>query len=165
MTGGGVLWLAHKALQAVLGALGVVARVARPYAPWILVAVLGAVAWHHLPVIGPRSQLARAASAAEDLRTAAREADAQAEAYRSGWATCENRRGVELDRADAALAEAEVSCLAQIADARRSARAIESIVTKEPTYVQSDPLCPAVVQRELVDPDRLRDALAPSSPR
>ncbi len=158
---GWVLWVAHKALQAVLGGLGAAFRVVRPYAPWLLVAVLGAVLWHHLPLVGPRAQAAKAAAAAEALRDDLKEAKREAEGYRSGWATCENRRGVELDRADAALAEAEVSCLAQIADARRSARAIESIVTKAPTYVPTDPLCPAVIQRELVDPDQLREALAP----
>lgn len=156
MTGGGFLYLAHKAATAVLGVIGGLLRALRPYSPWLLVAFLGALTWQCTPVVGAGAQLARAKAEAESWATLAQEAQAEAETHWLAWSASEAARGREWMAADAALAEAEVSCLAQIAQARRSALSIEKIVTKEPTYDADR--CPV---RVLVDPDLLRDALAP----
>lgn len=88
---------------------------------------------------------------------------------RDGWKTAavgwqasfheaEARRRSEQDQAVAALARAESACAVKVAEARRSAAAIQGIVTEK---VEKDAKgCPA---RRLVPVERLRDALAPAS--
>lgn len=156
MTGGGFLYLAHKAATAVLGFVGGLFRALRPYSPWLLVAFLGALAWQCTPVVGAGAQLARAKADAESWAAQAQEAQAEAETHWLAWSASEAARGREWMAAEEAMAQAQVSCQAQVAEARRSARVIEKIVTKEPTYDANR--CPV---RELVDPRSLREALAP----
>lgn len=55
-----------------------------------------------------------------------------------------------------AIQEAGRACDARVAGARKSASAIRTIITREPTYDQNH--CPV---RERVDPGLLRDALRP----
>ena len=156
MTGGGFLYLAHKAATAVLGFIGGLFRALRPYSPWLLVAFLGALAWQCTPVFGAGAQLARAKAEAESWATQAQEAQTEAEKHWLAWSESEAARGREWMAAEEAMAQDQVSCLAQVAEARRSARVIEKIVTKEPTYDESR--CP---RRELVPADQLRDAISP----
>lgn len=124
-------------------------------APLALMLVVGAAAYHFAPVIGVRQQLA---SSAADLRKA--EADRDAWFRRSaGWEQSfrlsESRRAAETRTAVAAASSQAAQCSTRVAEARASARVIERIVTKEPTYDANR--CPV---RERVDPDLLREALA-----
>ena len=55
---------AERILRMTLRAAGVIWRnVIVPFAPWILVAVLGAVVWAFIPIVGPRAVAAKPAAA------------------------------------------------------------------------------------------------------
>lgn len=156
------MYALHLIAQWILKATGAVwRRFLVPFAPWILVAVLGAVAWTWAPVIGPRAQLQRSEAQRSMLQTAADNWKGNALGWMISFSVSESNRLDETRNARAAIDYANGSCLTQIEEARRSSSVIERIITKEPVYVQSDPLCPAAVQRELVDPDQLRQAIAP----
>lgn len=156
------MYVVHLIVQWILQALGVVWRRAIvPFAPWILVAVFGAVVWTWTPIVGPRAQLKASEAQRAMLQTAADNWKGNALGWMSSFSASERNRLDETRNARAAADYANGSCLTQIEEARRSSSVIERIITKEPVYVQSDPLCPAAVQRELVDPDQLRQAIAP----
>lgn len=90
-------------------------------------------------------------------RTAARDYKAAAEGWQRSYRASEDIRAAEKAEGRAAATEASSACDARVAEARRSARAIETIVTKE---VPRDPQgCPV---RELVPAGELRNALRPS---
>ena len=149
--------LAERILRAVLGAAGVVWRsVIVPFAPWILVAILGAVVWTWTPVIGPMAVAARQDAQIEMLTQAATAWERTARGWERSWSLSEGRRGLETQNAREAASEAASVCNARVAQARASARVIEKIVTKEPTYDANR--CP---RRELVPADQLRDAISP----
>jgi hypothetical protein len=77
--------------------------------------------------------------------------------YKAAHAASESRRAAEAGQAVKAVSEAEIACDARVAQARRSAQAIRTIIERE---VPRDPNgCPV---RQLVDPDSLRDALRPA---
>lgn len=135
---------------------GIWRRLILPAAPRILVAVLGAVVWVYFPIIGSRAELARV-DAERDLAVAAAKAwEGHARGWQASYHAAEGIRADEQENARQAASQAAASCLTQIERARASSRVIERIVTREPTY---DPnRCPV---RELVDPDQLRDAIAP----
>ena len=149
--------LVDQILKFIVGGLGVLwRRVIVPFAPWILAAVVGAVAWHHLPVIGPGGKLARL-DAERDVAVAAADAwERHARGWEASFRASEGQRVDDQENAAQAASNAAASCLNQIERARASARVIERIVTQEPTYDASR--CPV---RSLVDPDQLRDAIAP----
>ncbi|RZJ42341.1 MAG: hypothetical protein EON87_14830 [Brevundimonas sp.] len=69
----------------------------------------------------------------------------------------ESRRGEERQTSQAAATSLIEQCAARVFEARQSARVIERIVTKEPTYDTTR--CPV---RELVDPRSVREALQPA---
>lgn len=135
-------------------------RALRPLAPWILAAAVGALAYHFLPAWGAGARLdaleaRRAAIERErdDWRTAAG-------GWESSFRSAEDARLREQGVAQAAANSLIEQCGARVEEARRSARVIERIVTREPTYDENR--CPV---RELVDPGSLRDALSPAGPR
>lgn len=127
-------------------------------APWAVAVAAGLAIGHCAPVIGAKARLARAhaETVAADQRASE---NARASA---GWAasfrSAETLRAGETASARAAAASMLQQCDARIAEARRSARVIERIVTKEPTYDENR--CPV---RELVDPGLVRDALSAGS--
>lgn len=87
-------------------------------------------------------------------RTAARDYKAAAEGWQRSYRASEDIRAAEKAEGRAAASEASSACDARVAEARRSARAIERIVTKEPARDQNG--CP---RRDLVPADWLSDAL------
>lgn len=132
-------------------------RILTALAPWALAAVVGAILWTFAPVIGPAASYARLETD-RDMRAAAAKAW---EGHARGWmASFHAAEGIRRDeRADSRMATDQLvaQCDARVAEARRSARVIERIVTKEPTYDENR--CPV---RSLVDPGELRRALQPA---
>lgn len=140
-----------------LGLAGRLLKALAPALPWIAVAVAGALAWQFLPVWGAgarlgavQADLAAMTTSRDDWRRSAGEWEAS---FRSAEATRVREQGV----AQAAANNLIQQCAARVEEARRSARVIERIVTREPTYDENR--CPV---RELVDPGQLRDALGPA---
>lgn len=133
------------------------ARILTALAPWALAAVVGAFLWTWTPIVGPAAQHARL----EAKHAAAVQAARKWEGYARGWmASFYGAEGVREDErvnARQAVAQLQGQCDARVAEARQSARVIERIVTKEPTYDETR--CPV---RSLVDPGQLRDALRPA---
>lgn len=151
--------LAERILRTVLGAAGIVWRnLILPFAPWILVAILGAVVWTWTPFIGPMAKAARQDAQVTMLRAAAQAWERNALGWQRSYSLSEGRRGIEQEKARASAREAATTCSTRVAQARASARVIEKIVTKEPTYDAN--LCP---RRELVPADQLRDAIDPAA--
>lgn len=151
--------LAVKIGLALLGGLGRVLQFLRPFAPWILAAVAGALIWQFLPAWGAGTRLAAVqgdlaamTTSRNDWRTSAGRWEAS---FRSAEATRVREQGVAQAAANSLIQQ----CAARVEEARRSARVIERIVTKEPTYDADR--CPV---RELIDPGQLRDALGPTPP-
>lgn len=129
----------------------------KPFLPWIAVAVMGAAAWHFLPGIGPGDRLHRAALETAGWKSEAEDQARFARNWKASFTASETlRRQETTDAIEAVTSEIE-RCAARVTEARQSARVIERIVTKEPTYDANR--CPV---RELVDPDQLRQALQPS---
>lgn len=149
--------VAERILRTTISGLGILWRnIIVPFAPWILVAVLGAVVWAFIPIVGPRAVAARQDAQIEMLTQAATAWERTARGWERSWSLSEGRRGLETQNAREAASEAASVCNARVAQARASARVIEKIVTKEPTYDANR--CP---RRELVPADQLRDAISP----
>lgn len=148
-------------MSALLTAAGVVGRslgrALVPFLPWIAVAVMGAVAWHFLPGIGPGDRLHRAAQETASWKSEAGDQARLARNWKASFDASETLRKQETTDAIEAVASEIERCAARVTEARQSARVIERIVTKEPTYDENR--CPV---RELVDPDQLRQALQPA---
>ena len=132
-------------------------RIMSALAPWVLAAVVGALLWTFTPILGPAARYERL-EADRDMRATAAKAW---EGHARGWmASFHGAEGLRRDeRADSRMATDQLvaQCDARVAEARRSARVIERIVTKEPTYDENR--CPV---RSLVDPGELRRALQPA---
>lgn len=132
------------------------AALLKPFLPWIAVAVMGAVFWHFLPGIGPGDRLHRAAQETASWKTEAGDQARLARNWKASFNASETLRKQETTDAIEAVASEIERCAARVTEARQSARVIERIVTKEPTYDQNR--CPV---RELVDAGQLRQALQP----
>ena len=148
--------MAALAMRVLWPVLGVVAALA---------VVLGI--WERIPVIGPGARIEAQREVAMKWRRSSdawQEASRKWEAYglaeKAAFDESERLRSEENDEARVALSEAEQSCTTRLAEARRSAAAIRSIVTEETRRDQNG--CPV---RGVVDPGRLRDALQPSTGR
>lgn len=98
-----------------------------------------------------RAETVEAQREAADWRTAAG-------GWRASFDAAETLRAGEAATANAAAASLVEQCAARVAEARQSARVIERIVTKEPTYEPNR--CPV---RERIDPGLLRGALVPDA--
>lgn len=127
-----------------------------PLLPWIAVAVIGAVAWHWTPWLGPAAQLERVSADRDQWETSAGDWRRAAEGWRASFERAEDLRSRETATAQAAAQSLIQQCSDRVAEARASARVVERIVTREPTYDENR--CPV---RERVDPGLLRDALRP----
>jgi hypothetical protein len=130
--------------------------IAKLFAPWALVAALGALLWTWTPMIGPAARHGRVSAERDAWRMASEGQERAARGWKASFIAAETLRAGEAATARAASASQIQQCAARVAEARASARAIETIVTREPTYDQNR--CPV---RELVDPGQLRDALRP----
>lgn len=87
-------------------------------------------------------------------RTTAGQYLGSAKAWEASFRAAEKARGLERDAARDAVTEAGRTCDARVATARRSAAAIQSIVTKEVRYDENR--CPA---RAVIGAGELRDAV------
>lgn len=118
-----------------------------------LAALMGAVVIWLLPVVGAHSQIVRLESDLAEV-TASRDFHRDlAAGLKTSLEMSQSFRETERLAALDAAAQDSLSCQARIETARKSARAIQTIITKEPTYDPS--LCPA---RSLVDAELLRAA-------
>lgn len=97
---------------------------------------------------------AKVAADRDAWRTTALSYLASAKAWEKSFRAAERLRGIEHDKAVSATGQAAKACDARVAAARRSAAAIQSIVTKEVRYDESR--CPV---RAVVGAGELRDAL------
>ena len=131
-------------------------RILTALAPWALAAVVGAILWTFTPWIGPAARYARLEADRDARAEAAKAWESHARGWMASFHTAEAIREDERANARMAVDRLEEQCAARVDAARRSARIIETIVTKEPTYDETS--CPV---RSLVDPGQLRDALRP----
>lgn len=124
-------------------------------------AVLAVVAaYEFVPVVGAQARIERVREDRDDWRKAADEWHRAAEGWEASYRSSEGLRDAERATAAAAMAEADRACLARVAEARRSARAIKEIVNAPvPTDDAGRP------GRQLFDPGVLRDALGARAPR
>ena len=143
---------------AIAGGVGRVLQFLRPAAPWILAGVVGALAYHFLPAWGVRAQVDRLEADVATWSKSSADWQRAAGGWEASFRASEQARGRERTTAQAAANNLIEQCGARVEEARRSARVIERIVTREPTYDENR--CPV---RELVDPGSLRDALSPGS--
>jgi hypothetical protein len=117
----------------------------------VLVAVLALLS-AYLAGMGARN--AKLSDDRDAWRTTARGYLAAAEAWEASFHGSEAARGQERIRAEGAVNAAAKACDTRVAAARRSAAAIQTIVTKEVRYDESR--CPV---RAVVGSGELRDAL------
>ena len=125
----------------------------------VLAAVL--VCFLAAALVGHAGQKARADRLSKERdawKTTAARWEASARSLHSAFDEAEALRIRETAQARAAASEFDRACSARVAAARRSARAIETIVNQEVARDANG--CPA---RGLVPRERLRDALAPAS--
>ena len=132
-------------------------RILSALAPYALAAVLGGVLWTFTPVFGPAARYARLNAKHDVAVLGAKAWEDHALGWMASFHAAERIRSDERDKARAAVEQLAGQCDVRVAEARQSARVIERIVTKEPTYDEAR--CPV---RSLVDPDELRRALQPS---
>lgn len=100
------------------------------------------------------AQLVAAEQARDGWRNASDRWSATALGWRASFRAAEGLRGREHAQAVHAIDAAAQACDARVAEARRSAIAIHTLVNKEPAYDADH--CPV---RSLLDPGQLRDAL------
>ena len=132
-------------------------RILTALAPWALAAVVGAFLWTWTPWIGPAARYGRLSAERDVQAEAARQWKGHALGWMASFHAAESIRDDERANARMAVDQLEGQCAARVDQARRSARVIETIVTKEPIYDEAR--CPV---RSLVDPGQLRNALRPA---
>lgn len=132
-----------------------IAKLATPLAIAAAVFAAGGLTDRLAPIIGANARIAHFKAEAVAARSATRDANARADAWTARAQTSDGLRSQEHAQAVQAATEAQASCDARVASARRAAAAIQKLVTKE---VPRDPQgCPV---RQLVDPRELFDAVA-----
>jgi hypothetical protein len=138
------------------------AALIRAVAPWLAAAFVGAFLWTFTPVIGPLATVARAERQRDDATGAAKEWERHARGWMAAYGLSENARLAETKDARAAVQTLAARCDVRVAEARRSARAIETLIHKEPSYETVPDVAGRCPVRSLADPDELRRALQPS---
>lgn len=119
-------------------------------ATWIIGVIVGAA----LTINVLRLDLNTANANAAAWRKASDAWSANAGAWKASFTASERIRAREQSTANTAASTLSTQCDARVAEARRSAAAINTLVTKAPTYDASH--CPV---RSLFDHGSLRDAL------
>jgi len=147
----GALGVGHRVLKVVGPMIGAAA-------PWILAAVVGAAIWHHLPIWGPAGRINELTLEASAAKESARQWRDNAIGWKASADASEALRKQETQTAGNAVDQLLEQCRAEVAAARSSARVIERIVTRPPTYDENR--CPV---RSSVDLGSLRDALTPDA--
>ena len=153
---------AAAALSAAGAALAPVLRFLGRAAPWIVAAVLGALAWHYAPKIkvlwwdvfdgGAHVRIEALKTERDTLTEAVEALTAERDGLRLSLGQSEENRAEERRDAEEALAEEQAACQARVDEAIRTERAARRIVSREPTYDQNN--CPI---RERVDRSELCD--------
>lgn len=111
------------------------------------------------PIVGANAQLAREREATTKWRDQAGENGRVAAAWKSSANSCAANRTAEQTTARTSATNAQTACDARVAAARRSAAAIQSIVSREVPRDAND--CPV---RQLVPAGELRDAFGAAAP-
>lgn len=148
----------------VLKAVGGVLKAVYDFLPKVALLVLaGVLAWMLLGAAGRASREHNRAEALAADRDAWKAATGQWVAVAGQWEAnfraAEKLRREETATAGVAQTLASAQCAARVAEARRSAIAINDILHQE---IPREPNgCPS---RRLIDPDRLRGALQPAPP-
>lgn len=124
------------------------------------VAVALALALAAIYLAGVSAGKAKVSGDRDTWRATARNYLASAKAWEGSFRRAESIRGDERAQAERAVSAVTQACDARIATARRSAAAIQSIVTKETRYDESH--CPV---RAVVGAGELRDALGLAADR
>jgi len=123
----------------------------------VLVAVLALLSAY---LAGAAARNAKLSDDRDAWRTTARGYLAASKAWEANFRGSEAARGRERERAEGAVNASAKACDVRVSAARRSAAAIQSIVTKEVRYDESR--CPV---RAVVGAGELRDALGLASGR
>ena len=143
----------------------------RPLAPYILIALIGAVVvWFvprvTVPILGWEVFGGGAQVRIDKWKDTVAERDRTIEVltatvndWNDTWAEEQENRRIEQEQAQAALDAAVEQCDARVEEARRSSGAIRTIVERETVYDES--MCPV---RRLVGNDSLRDVLTGAAP-
>lgn len=142
--------------------MALLTTIARAVAPYALAGVVGAVVWSFTPIIGPAAEVARLERQRDDLKGAAKEWERHARGWMASFGLAENRRLAEGETARTAVSDQAAWCDARVAEARRSSRAIERIITLEPRYEVVPDAAGRCPDRRLADPGELQRALQPS---
>ena len=142
--------------------MSALASIGRAIAPYAIAAAAGAFVWTFAPIIGPAAEVGRLEHQRDDLKVSAKEWERHARGWMVSFALAENRRLGETATARAAFTADAARCDARVAEARRSTRAIERIITVEPRYEVVPDAAGRCPDRRLADPGELRRALQPS---
>lgn len=131
---------------------------------WKLLGAVAALAlllglYEMTPVIGPRARVERVAEDRDAWRRATEAWTRNAGAWQASFRASEKLRDDEGQAALTATNAQQSSCDARVAEARRSSKAIERLLSHEPPKPDARG-CPG---RALLDPGELRDALAPAA--
>lgn len=139
----------------------------RPLAPYILIALVGAIVVWFAPRIttpvfgwelfggGAQVRIDKWKDTVAERDETIRQLTATVNGWNATWAEEQENRRIEQEQAQAALDAVVEQCDARVEEARRSAGAIRTIVERETVYDES--MCPV---RRLVGNDSLRDIFA-----
>lgn len=125
------------------------------------VMIAGAVAWTWCPLIGPHAVEARQVGQIASWKTSSDKWQAAAEGWEDSFHKGEALRGQETTAARAAVDDDAKACETRVAEARRSAQALKTLLAKE-TKIDPATHCPV---RMLLPASGLQDALQPSAAR
>lgn len=118
---------------------------------WAIAAFVGVLGFAGVQTL----RLKDAQAATASWENASNEWKAAATGWQSAFNLSEARRAAEQSTAAAAVDALDIQCAARVAEARRSTAAIQTLVTKAPTYDPNN--CPV---RALLDPGGLLDAVS-----
>lgn len=129
---------------------------------WILGAALtmaaGGLAWQYTPWIGPGAVEQRLEGERDQASTRATQWETSSHGWEASFRASDALRAGETARANAGINADQTACEARVAEARRSATSIRTIVRTEPARDQNN--CPV---RQPIPNQRLRDALQPTA--
>lgn len=125
------------------------------------VMIAGAALWTYCPLIGPHAVQARQAQQIADWKKSAEQWQDSSTAWEASFHKAEGLRVNETVAARAAVDEDAKACETRVAEARRSAQALKTLLAKE-TKLDPATHCPV---RVLLPTSGLQDALQPAPAR